>query len=377
MVAQTQLLDNPSFVLRAKRDVFIEDRPIPTIGPKEVLISIEATGICGSDVHYYEHGGSSNFTLTSPMVLGHESSGVVVQAGPDVTRLKVGARVCLEPGVSCTTCEACLSGAYHLCYSMRFAATPPNDGSLCRYYALPEHLAHPLPESMTMEEGAMMEPLSVAVHAIISVAKAKPDANFVVFGAGPVGLLCMAVARAVGAKRVIAVDINPARLEFAKEYAATDTYLPLPLVKELDDSRISYSRRVAVAMKAELGIAERGSGGIDYVIEASGAEACIQIGCLVLRDQGEYIQVGSGGQPPVVPLFNLSTRELVIKTSFRYGAGDYATAIDLVAQGKVSVKPLITHTFPFMDALKAYTSTQKGTGDDGNFIIKAIIDGPK
>ncbi|KAK4686181.1 hypothetical protein P7C73_g3953, partial [Tremellales sp. Uapishka_1] len=327
-------------------------RPVPTIAPKEVLIAVKATGICGSDVHYYEHGGSANFALTSPMVLGHESAGEIVAIGDEVSRVKVGARVCLEPGVSCNT-------------------------SATQYYALPEHLAHPIPTHLSMEEGAMIEPLSVAVHAILSVAKATPDLNFAIFGAGPVGLLCMAVAKAIGAKRIVAVDINPARLSFAKSYAATDTYLPPLMDKDIDDTRLSYSRRVTAAMKAELSIPERGSGGIDIVVEASGAEACVQIGCLLLRDQGQYIQVGGGSQAPMVPLFNLSTREIVIKSSFRYGAGDYATAIDLVSQGKIDVKPLATHRFKFGDAAEAYKATQKGVGEDGKFIIKAIIEGPE
>ena len=147
------------------------------------------------------------------MVLGHESSGIVTAVGEAVTTLKVGDRVCMEPGVPCRRCVRCKEGKYNLCPDMAFAATPPHDGTLAKYYSLPEDFCYKLSDTMSLEEGALVEPLSVAVH-IVRQAAVKPGDSIVVFGAGPVGLLCCAVARAYGASKIISVDINEERFGF-------------------------------------------------------------------------------------------------------------------------------------------------------------------
>ncbi|KAG6873737.1 hypothetical protein C0995_011556 [Termitomyces sp. Mi166 len=387
--------DNPSFVLRAVEDVTYEQRPIPEISGDQVLVEVKKTGellffssfdhpsmlhysdrpgICGSDVHYLVHGRIGDFIVKNPMVLGHESSGVVAKVGPDVKHLKVGDRVAMEPGATCKRCDACKSGRYELCPDIIFAATPPYDGTLARYYRLPADLAFPLPDNVSLEDGAMIEPLSVGVHSVSNLGGFRANQSIVVFGCGPVGLLCMAVAKALGAARVIAVDINPARLEFAKGYAATDAYLPPSL--EEGETRPAYSRRSAEKMKKDLGIEDRGSKSIDLVIDASGAEVSIQTALYVAKSGGVVVQVGMGNPNVTIDIGQLMTKELNYKGSFRYGPGSYPLAIALVAQGKINLKPLVTHRYGFKDAIAAFQATRAGKSEDGKGVIKAIISGP-
>ncbi|TFK29381.1 xylitol dehydrogenase [Coprinopsis marcescibilis] len=366
--------DNPSFVLQAIETVVFEQRPIPEVTGSEVLVEVKKTGICGSDVHYLVHGRIGDFICNGPMVLGHESSGIVSKVGPKVKHLKVGDRVALEPGATCRVCDACKIGKYELCPDIVFAATPPYDGTLGRYYKLPADLAYPLPDNVTLEDGAMMEPLSVGVHSVSNLGGFKANQSIVVFGCGPVGLLCMAVAKALGAARVVAVDIVPERLEFAKSYAATDSFLPLKALE--GESRVDYSRRNAEALKSALGITERGPGSINLVIDASGAEVSIQTGLHVVGSGGTFVQVGMGNPNVTIDIGVLITKEVVYKGSFRYGPGDYPFAIGLVASGKVDLKPLVTHRFKFEDAPTAFNATRKGKSDDGKGVIKVVISGP-
>ena len=288
------------------------------------------------------------------MVLGHESAGVVVKVGSAVKTLKEGDRVTLEPGVPCRRCEPCKSGKYNLCVDMAFAATPPFDGTLARYYRLPEDFCYRLPPNMTLEEGALIEPLSVGVH-IVKQGQVRPGDSVVIFGAGPVGLLCCAVARAFGANKVIAVDIQPARLDFAKKYCATAGYLP---------------EQVSAAENAARLVQDNDLGhGADVVIDASGAEASVQTGIHVLRTGGCYVQGGMGKNEITFPIMAACIKELTVKGSFRYGSGDYKLAVDLVASGKVRVKDLITGIVRFEEAEKAFEAVKAGKG------IKTLIAG--
>lgn len=289
------------------------------------------------------------------MVLGHESSGVISKVGPAVTSLKVGDHVAMEPGTPCRRCEPCKAGKYNLCVNMAFAATPPYDGTLAKYYVLPEDFCYKLPSSMTLQEGAVMEPLGVAVH-IVRQANVSPGQSVVVFGAGPVGLLCCTVAKAFGASKVIAVDIQRPRLEFARKYAATATFEP--------------AKAPAVENASQI-IKENDLGsGADVVIDASGAEPSIHTGIHLARTGGTYVQGGMGRSEITFPIMAACTKELNIKGSFRYGSGDYKLAVDLVASGKVNVKELITGVVQFEEAEQAFKEVKAGQG------IKTLIAGP-
>ncbi|KAI5119183.1 hypothetical protein M0805_000637 [Coniferiporia weirii] len=366
--------DNISFLLNSVLDTSFQQRPVPELSPDEVLVEVKKTGICGSDVHFYAEGRIADNIVTQPFVLGHESSGVIAKLGSGVTNVKVGDRVAMEPGATCRICDVCKTGRYQLCGDCHFAADHPRDGTLGRYYKLPADLTYKLPDHLTLEDGAMMEPLSVAVHAVSYLAKLRTGQNVAVFGSGPIGLLCMAVAKAFGAARIIAIDINPVRLEFARAYAATDTFLSPN--KEQGETNIAFSKRAADLLKNSLGVKERGPDGLDLVIDATGAEACIQMALFVAKVGGTYIQVGLGPNEVEIPVTLLLVKELTVKGSFRYGPGDYPLALALASSGKVDLKPLITHRYKFEDAASAFNTTRLGKSADGKAVIKAIISGP-
>jgi D-xylulose reductase len=288
------------------------------------------------------------------MVLGHESSGIVTAVGDAVKTLKVGDRVAMEPGVPCRRCVRCKEGKYNLCPDMAFAATPPYDGTLAKYYSLPEDFCFKLPENVSLEEGALVEPLSVGVH-IVKQGGVVPGSSVVVFGAGPVGLLCMAVARAFGATKIVAVDINAERLEFASKYAAT---------------HVVPSQREPVEDAAARIIKEAGLGsGADIVLDASGAEPAIQTAIHTLRVGGNYVQGGMGKSEITWPIAAMCTKELNVKGSFRYSSGDYQLAVDLITSGRVEVKSLITGKVKFLEAEKAFGDVKAAKG------IKTLIEG--
>jgi D-xylulose reductase len=308
-------------------------------------------------VHYWQHGRIAHFVVEKPMVLGHESSGIIKEVGPGVKDLKVGDRVAMEPGQPCRHCVRCKDGKYNLCPDMAFAATPPYDGTLCRYYKIPSDFCYKLPDSMSLEEGAVVEPLAVGVH-ITKQANIRPGQTLVVFGAGPVGLLCMGVAKAYGADKIVAVDINEERLAFAKEYAATHLF--------------RTSRDETPEQGAERLIKECDLGtGSDAAIDATGAEPCIQMAHYVLRTGGTYVQGGMGKPDINYPIMAMCTKELTTKGSFRYSSGDYADAVSLVAHKRISVKELISKTVAFKDAAAAFEDTKNAKG------IKILIKGPE
>lgn len=343
-------------MLEKPNSVKFEDRPIPKLqSPYDVIVNVKYTGICGSDVHYWVEGAIGHFVVKDPMILGHESSGVVSEVGDKVTTLKVGDRVCMEPGVPCRRCTRCKEGKYNLCPDMAFAATPPIDGTLAKYYTLPEDLCYKLSDSMSLEEGALMEPLGVGVH-IVRQAGVKPGDTVVIFGAGPVGLLCGAVSRAYGAVKVVMVDMNEERLDFAKTYSATHT-----IVAQKESAQDAAARIIEAG---DLGT------GADAIIDATGAEPCIQTAIHAVRNGGTYVQGGMGKPDITFPIMALCTKELNMKGSFRYGPGDYSTAVKLIADGRVSVKELITGKVKFRDAEEAFHKVKAGKG------IKTLIEGP-
>lgn len=220
-----------------------------------------------------------------------------------------------------------------------------------------------------------MEPLSVAVHSVANVGQLRSNQVVLIMGAGPVGLLAMAVAKGLGASRVIGVDKNEDRLAFAKTYAATDIYAPPDMAP--GETRPAYSLRAAQDLLHSLDIPERGHGAIDLVVDATGAEVCIQMGLNAVRPGGLHVQTGFGPPDVAVPMFRIITNEIKIKGAWRYGSGDYPLAIDLVARGLVDLKPLLTHTFPFNQALEAFELTRLGKDSEGKPVIKCVIHGPE
>ena len=262
--------DNPAAVLFAAHDLRLEQRPVPIPGPDAVLVEIRSVGVCGSDVHYYEHGRIGDFVVDAPMILGHESSGVIRAAGSRASRLALGQRVALEPGVPCAHCLQCRHGRYNLCPDIRFFATPPVDGTLTRYVAIGEDYAHPLPAELSDDAGAMIEPLSVAIWANRK-AGTTPGARVLVTGAGPIGVLCALVARASGASSVTIVDVNSSRLAVASGLGIGHTA-----------ETVEQARREA--------------GEADVLLECTGVASAVADGITALQPGGIAVLVGMGAQ---------------------------------------------------------------------------------
>jgi len=342
--------DNLSLVLYGIDDMRLEQRPIPKPGKGEVLLSMHSVGICGSDVHYLKNGRIGDFIVKAPMVLGHEASGIVVEVGSDVTHLNIGDRVAIEPGVPCRTCEFCKSGRYNLCPDIFFCATPPDDGSLCRFYKHAADFCFKLPDHVSTEEGALLEPLSVGVHACERAGISMGD-KVLILGAGPIGLVSLLVARAAGASNIAITDLDENRLKMASSLGADAVFQ----VKSRD------GKEVAEEIKASFGQAAR-------TLECSGAESSIQTGIYGTKPGGVLVIVGMGKPEVKIPLIDALVREVDIRGIFRY-VNCYAKALELVASGKVNVKPLITHRYKLEQSHEAFQAT--GSGDSG--AIKVII----
>jgi L-iditol 2-dehydrogenase len=307
---------NLAAVLHAPGDVRIEPRPVPEPGPREVLVEIRVVGVCGSDVHYFEHGRIGDHVVRAPLILGHESAGVVAQVGSEVRRHSVGDRVALEPGVPCGSCRECRAGRYNLCPDVRFFATPPVDGAFANYVTIHEDFAFALPPGLSDEEGALMEPLSVGVWACQKAGVSAGD-RVLVTGAGPIGQLAMQCARAFGATEVTVSDVNPHRLELARRTGATKTVTP---DDELD-------------------------GDYDALIECSGHPGALTAGIKALRPAGTAVLVGMGpDEEGTLPLSVIQGREIWVTGTFRY-ANTYPTAIALAATGRVDLKAIMSQRF--------------------------------
>src|SRR5215218_10823137 len=211
---------NRAAVLTRPGEIVVEDRPLPEPGPREVLVEVTSVGVCGSDVHYFEHGRIGPHVVRAPLVLGHESAGWVAAVGEGVTKHAVGDRVTLEPGVPCGRCEQCRAGRYNLCPDVSFFATPPVDGAFTNHVAIHEDFAFSMPDNLSDNAGALMEPLSVGIWSCRK-AGVKAGDHVLVTGAGPIGLLAMQVALAQGATEVTITDVAPQRLELAEKTGAT------------------------------------------------------------------------------------------------------------------------------------------------------------
>src|SRR5438105_8606435 len=203
-------------VLRGVGQVAVEARRVPEPAAAEVRVEVKSGGVCGSDVHYFEHGRIGPYVMDSPLVLGHEAGGVVAAVGAEVTSLQVGQRVSIEPGVPCRACRQCLSGHYNLCPDVRFFATPPYDGAFCQFMAMPAAFVYPVPDSISDDAAGLLEPLSVGVWACRRT-QVAPGSPVLVTGAGPIGLIAAQTARAYGAAAVTVTDVNPHRLRLAEK----------------------------------------------------------------------------------------------------------------------------------------------------------------
>uniref|UniRef100_A0A158P7Z0 Sorbitol dehydrogenase n=1 Tax=Angiostrongylus cantonensis TaxID=6313 RepID=A0A158P7Z0_ANGCA len=311
--------------------------------------NVHTVGICGSDVHYWTHGSIGSFVVKEPMVLGHETSGTVVGLGSGVKGFKVGDRIALEPGIPCRGCEQCKTGRYNLCPAMRYFSTPPVHGSLARYVVLDADLCYKLPDNVSYEEGALMEPLSVAVHACRR-ANLQMGQRVLVEGAGPIGILCMMTAKAAGVSEVVITDLESKRLELARKLRADH----IVCVKGMSPSDVRS------AVIDHLGTEP------DVTIECTGAQTCIETAICTTRSGGVIVLVGVGAPRAELPIIESALREVDIRGVFRH-ANCYPTAINLVSSGRIDLSGLTRAHYTLENTLEAFQRALKAD------VIKVFI----
>ncbi len=324
-----------ALVLEEKHELALRDIDIPeSLGPRDVRVDLRAVGVCGSDIHYYQHGRIGPFVVEAPMVLGHEAAGVISEVGSEVRTLTVGDSVCMEPGIPDSDSRATRLGMYNLDPAVRFWATPPIHGCLRESVVHPAGFTFRIPEGVGLTEGAMVEPLAVGMHAA-NKAKIRPGDVAVVTGAGTIGMVTAMAALAGGCSRVIISDVQQPKLDLAA------TLGPVTPVN------------VANADLAEAVLEATGGWGADIVFEASGnTQAAAGVfdlicpgGCVVL------IGMPEGTIPYDVVAAQI--KEARVEHIFRY-AHVYPRALALMGSGKIDVKPLITDTFRFKESVKAF-----------------------
>jgi L-iditol 2-dehydrogenase len=331
-------------VLTAPRTIELEDRPEPEPGPHDVVVRVASVGVCGSDVHYYQEGRIGPFVVEAPLVLGHEAAGEVVALGAQASRHELGARVSIEPGVPDFTCPQCLAGRYNLCPNMRFYATPPIDGAFAEYVVIHEAFAHPVPESVSDDAAALLEPLSVGLWACQKTGVA-PGERVLVNGAGPIGLVSVQSALAYGATEVVVADVNPHRLAVAEAIGATRTI----------DVRETPLHELGDEIAA------------DALLECAGVPAATASALHGLGRGGRAVLVGSGSHDVPLPLMRIQAYELQLYGLFRY-ANTWPVAIDLVAAGRVDLDRLVTGRYTLEQTEEALTAGERDATS-----IKAIV----
>jgi L-iditol 2-dehydrogenase len=346
-------------VMHGINDVRIETLSQPKPQPDEVLVEIRRVGVCGSDIHYFTHGRIGDFVVKEPLILGHEGAGVVRETGADVSRFKPGDRVTIEPGYTCRRCHYCKTGRYNLCPDVVFLATPPVDGAFCETIAWPEDFVFPLPDQMTFEEGAMMEPLSVGLWAV-ERGNVGPGQMAAVFGVGAIGLVTLQAAKIAGAATLIAVDLSPFRLEHAGRLGATH------LINANEENPVDRIGEITTAITGF----PSALGGVDVAFETAGALATTRATLASTRPGGVAVLVGLPPDPMVeLDIVSAASREIDIRGQFRY-ANCYPKAIALTAAGRVDVKSLVTHHYPLDQAVEALRFADQSKSE----ALKVVVD---
>ena len=338
-------------VLHAVGDLRIEevDRPAIT-APDQALVKIRAVGVCGSDVHFYERGRIGPYVVKDPVILGHESAGEVIEVGKRVKHLRPGDRVAIEPGVPDRTCWYCKTGRYNLCAEVPFMGTPPWNGAFCEYVAWPADFCFKLPPGLSFEEGAMAEPLAVAMQGT-KRGEVGVGQSVAVLGCGPIGLVTLQAARARGATRIIATDVQQSRLELAARMGATD------IINAREGDPVARVRKLT-------------AGGVDVALETAGTVPTVQQACAMVRMGGVVTLIGMPGELEfTMPVLDIICREYDVRGVFRY-CNCYPPALALLGAGRVDVKSLITHRFP-LDQAKAAIDFAK---DRKDVAVKVMVE---
>jgi D-xylulose reductase len=323
------------------------------MGPDDVRIRIHTVGVCGSDVHYYTHGRIGDFIVNAPMVLGHEAAGTITETGANVTHLKPGDRVCMEPGIPDPKSRASRLGIYNVDPAVTFWATPPVNGVLCPETVHPAGFTYKLADNVSFAEGAMVEPFAVGMQAAAR-AKITPGDTAVVTGCGTIGIMVALAALAGGCSRVLISDISETKLKLAESYGGiTGVNLrQVDLIETVNEATEGW--------------------GADIVFECSGAPAAIRDLFKVVRPGGTVVLVGLPPEPVAVDLAAACSRECRIETVFRY-ANVFDRALALIAAGKVNLKPLVSGTYTFSQSIAAFERAAEGRPEDVK--LQIVVDG--
>ncbi|ESK85308.1 sorbitol dehydrogenase [Moniliophthora roreri MCA 2997] len=350
----------PNIALWVTKDhqIYQEEIPYPVCGPADCIVHVRATGICGSEIHFWKSGRIGDCMVDHDLILGHESSGEILEVGLNVKNFKKGDRVSIEPGVTCWGCKHCISGRYNLCPSVKFSGTPPSHGTMARYIAHPARFLHKIPDSMSFAQGALVEPFSVAVGAV-SRAQLKLGQPVLICGAGPIGLAAALCARASGAHPICITDLEESRLEQARHLGFN-----LALKIDLTWDRFETSKKIRETLGPECTP--------EIAFECTGAQSSIVAAIYAIVDGGTLLQVGCGKPDVELPLMAMGFREVNIVTSFRYKQ-TWPTVIRLLNDGVLGeADKLITHTFPVEQIVDAFeTCIHRETGS----IKVQIVDG--
>lgn len=305
----------------------MEQRPVPTPGPGDVLVRVTSVGVCGSDTHYYRHGRIGSFVVDAPLVLGHEAAGTIVGVGESVDPARIGQRVSIEPQRPDPDSAETRRGDYNLCPHMRFFGTPPIDGALCDYVTIGASFAHVVPDTVSDDAAALCEPLSVGIAALRKAGFGE-GAKVLVAGAGPIGIVVVQLARAYGAAEIAVSDPDRSRRDNALSNGATVALDPAADTPGCD---------------------------FDAFIDASGAPAAVTAGIRSLRPAGTAVLVGSGAESMDLPTQLIQNRELMVTGVFRY-ANTWPEAIALVESRRVDLDSMVTGRFPLERTAEALDS---------------------
>ena len=324
-------------IIHGPKDLRVEEVTATPLGAHDVRVRIEAGGICGSDLHYYNHGGFGTIRLQEPMALGHEIAGTVDEVGSAVSLIAAGTRVAVNPSQPCNDCRYCRAGQHNQCLNMRFMGSamrfPHVQGGFRESITIDEGQAIPIAPTMTMAEAAMAEPLAVCLHAAHQ-AGSLLGAKVLVTGCGPIGSLAVVAARYAGASEIVATDVSSYPLSIARQLGATKTIN----VAEEPQGLAPYTQ-------------EKGT--FDILFEASGNEAALRSALDALRPGGIIVQLGFGGDMKL-PMNIIVAKELQIRGTFRFNE-EFRLAVDLMGSGLIDVKPLLTQTIPYDQAVDAFT----------------------
>jgi D-xylulose reductase len=340
-----------ALVLEKMNQLALREIDVPEkLGPQDVRIAIHTVGVCGSDVHYYTHGRIGDYVVRGPMVLGHEAAGVVIEIGAEVANLEVGDRVCMEPGVPNLSSRASKLGIYNVDPDVTFWATPPIHGVLRPQVVHPAAFTYRLPDRVSFAEGAMVEPFAIGMQAA-SRARIVPGDIAAVIGCGPIGIMVALAALAGGCSKVYISDFSAPKLEIAGRY---------PGIVPVDLNH---------ATLADVVSAETDGWGVDIVFEASGNPKAFSDIFRPVRPGGAIVLVGLPVDPVAVDVPAAISKEVRIETVFRY-ANIFERALQLIASGKVDLKPLITDTFDFGRSILAFERAARGLPGDVKLQIR-------